>query len=78
MKDQSNNAQNRMSGEINNRIYETYNNSSIPYGHHIYQTSSIMAMAKMCAYTPSQHALPHCKCVFCCCTIFPHIDLPSQ
>ena len=45
---------------------------------HRYQTAPDMDMATMCAYQPSHHALPHCKCVLCSCTNHPHIDIPSQ
>ena len=44
----------------------------------LYQTLYYMSMATMCAYTPSQHAVPHQKFVLCFCKNFPHIDLPSQ
>ena len=48
------------------------------YGCHIYQTESDMAMAKMCTYPPSQHELPHWKCVLRCCEDCLCIDIPSQ
>ena len=67
-----------MSGEMANCLFETYKNSILPHGHHIYQTASDMSMATMCAYHPSQHALPHWKCVLPCCENFPHIDIRSQ
>ena len=37
-----------------------------------------MYTATMCAYPPSQHAVPHWKFVLCCCKNFRQIDLPSQ
>ena len=53
------NSQNRRSGERANCLFETYNNSVMPHGRHIYATSDDMDMATICAYPPSQHALPH-------------------
>ena len=50
----------------------------MPHGHHIYATSSYIYMATMCAYTLSQHALTHCKCVLRCCSNWPHIELTGQ
>ena len=32
----------------------------------------------MCAYSQSDHALPHCKCVLRCCAKFPRINIPDQ
>ena len=46
----SQNAQNRRYEEKSDRIYETYTNTVIPHGHHIYAKSYDMAKAKMCAY----------------------------
>ena len=37
-----------------------------------------MAMAKMFAYPPSQHELPHWKFLLRYCVNFPCIDLPGQ
>ena len=64
IKDQIQNSQNRRSGEKANFIYETYKNTVIPHGRHIYAKSSDMAKAKRCAYPQSNNALPHWKCVF--------------
>ena len=74
----SQNEQNRRSGQIYNRLFETYKNSVMPHGRHIYATASDMSMAAMSSYTPSQHALPHWKYVLHCCANFPCIDLPYQ
>ena len=74
----SQNSQNRRYDEMDNHLFETYKNSVIPHGLHIYETSSDMAMAIVCAYPPSQHAFPHWKCVLHCCSHFPYIDLPDQ
>ena len=68
----------RRSSENSNRIFETYKNSVMPHGCHIYATAADMAMDTSCAYPPSQHAFPHCKCVLSCCSNFPRIDLPDQ
>ena len=50
----------------------------MPHGRHIYEISSGMVMTTMCAYPPSQHALPHWKCVLRCCYNCPRIDYPDQ
>ena len=59
LKDRSQNAQNRKSGEKENCIYETYRNTFILHGHHIYAKSYDMEKATICAYTQSDHALQH-------------------
>ena len=74
----SQNSQNRRSGEKANRLFVTYKNSMMPHRRHIYATSDDMAMATICAYPQSQHAWPHWKCVLCCCSNFPHIDVTDQ
>ena len=53
------NNQSRKSGEKANRTYETYKNTVMPHGRHIYAKSYDMAKATMCAYSQSDHALPH-------------------
>ena len=58
------NAQNRRSGVKLNRINETYENTVIPHGRHIYEKSYNMAKATMCAYSHLDYVLPHWKCVF--------------
>ena len=78
LKDVSQNAQNRRSGEKENRIYETYKNTVMPHGRHVYAKSYDMAKATMCVYSQSDHALPHWKCVFQFCTKCPSIGLPDQ
>ena len=45
------------------RIYESYKNTVMPHGRHIKAKTYDMAKAKMCVYSQSDHALPHCKCV---------------
>ena len=68
LKDQIRNAQIRRSGEKAHHIYETYKNIVIPHGRHIYAKTSDMAEATMWAYPQSGHALPHWKCLLCCCS----------
>ena len=74
----SQNDQNRRSGEKENCIYETYKNTVMPHGRHIYTKAYDMAKAKMCAYPQSDHALPHWKFVFQWCAKCPSINLPNQ
>ena len=50
LKDQSQNAQNRRSGEKENPVYETYKNTVMTHGRHIYAKSSDMAKYTMCEY----------------------------
>ena len=49
LKDIIQNAQNRRSGEKENRIYETYKNTVMPHGCHIYAKAYDMAKETMCA-----------------------------
>ena len=50
----------------------------MPHGHHIYAKSHYMAKATMCAYSQSDHVLPHCKFLLRCCAKFPGINIPYQ
>ena len=50
----------------------------MPHGRHIYAKSYDMAKGKMCAYSYSDHALPHWKCVLRCCAQCPSINIPDQ
>ena len=77
LKDQSQNDQNRRSGEKSNCIYETYKNTVMPHGRHIYAKASDMAKAKICEYPQSDHTLPHWKCVMQCCSKCPSVNLPD-
>ena len=70
-------AQNRRSGEMVNRLFETYKNSVMPYGNHMFHTESDIAMATMCEYPSSKYELPHWKCVLSCCALCPRVDLTS-
>ena len=78
LKDIIQNAQNRRSGGKSNHIYETYKNTFMPHGSHIYAKAYDMAKARMCAYSQSDHALPHWKCVLLCCAKCTSINLPDQ
>ena len=59
-------------------IYETYKNTFMPHGRHIYAKAYDMKKATMCAYSKSYHALPHWKCVLRCCAQSPGINIPDQ
>ena len=59
MKDKSENNQSRRSGEKSHHIYETYKNTVMPHGRHIYSKAYDMARAAMCTYPQSDHVLPH-------------------
>ena len=63
LKDESQNAQSRRSGEKEHHIYETYKNKVMPHRRHIYAKTSDIENATMCAYPHSDHELPHWKCV---------------
>ena len=65
-------------GGKSNRIYDTYKNTVMPHGRHIYAKAYDMSKATMCAYSQSDHALPHWKCVLQCCAKCPGINLPEQ
>ena len=78
LKDLSQNAQNRRSGERSNRIHDTFKNTVMPHGRHIYTKLYYMEKATMCANSQSDHALPHWKCVLRCCTQCPSINIPVQ
>ena len=78
LKDKSQHAQIIRSVEKSHHIYETYKNTVMPHGRHIYANASDIEKATMCTYPQSDHALPHWKCVFLYCTEFLHINLPDQ
>ena len=63
IKDQIQNEQKRRSVEMASHILETYKNSVMLHGHHIYQIEYEMTVDTMCAYPLLQHALPHRKFV---------------
>ena len=78
LKDQSQNAQSRSSGEKAHQIYTTYKNTVMPHGSHIYAIASDMENPTMCAYPQSENSLPHWKCVLRCCADCPCINIPDQ
>ena len=78
LKDKIQNSQSRRSGEKSHRIYETYRNTVVPHGSHIYAKASDMEKATMFTYPHSDHALPHWKCVLRCCSKCPCINLPER
>ena len=67
LKYQSQNYHNRKSGELESRIYDTYEIYVMTHGHHIHKTSPDMEIAIICDFPSDQHDTPHCKCVlhFC-------------
>ena len=65
-------------GKKSNRFYETYKNTVMPHGHPIYAKAYDMEKATLCAYSQSDHALTHWKCVLRCCAKCPSINLPDQ
>ena len=50
----------------------------MPHGRHIKAKAYEIAKAAMCAYSQSDHVLPHWKFVLRCCSKFPSINLPDQ
>ena len=50
----------------------------MPHGRHIYAKAYDTEKAKMCAYSQSYHALPHCKCALRCCSQCPSINITDQ
>ena len=78
LKDQIQNAQSRRSSEKAHHVYETYKNTVMPHGRHIYDKAVELAQATMCTYHQYNHALPQWKCVLWCCANFPCINTPDQ
>ena len=78
LKDQSQNAQSRRSGEKAHHIYEKYKSTVMPHGRHIYAKASDMANTSMCTYPNSYHELPHYKCVLRFCSDCPCINIPDE
>ena len=50
----------------------------MPHGRHIYAKEYDMAKATMCAYSQSDHDLPHWKYVLRCCSQCTSINIPDQ
>ena len=46
----------RISCEMDNHLFETYKNSFVPHGEHIFKTYYDIYMATMCAYPSSKYA----------------------
>ena len=59
-------------------IYETYKNTVMPHGRHIYAKAYDMVKSTMCAYSHSYYALPHWKYVLQCCAKCPSINITDQ
>ena len=59
-------------------MYETYKNTVMPHGHHIYANASDTEKATMCTYPQSDHAPPHWKCVLRFCEDCPCINITDQ
>ena len=78
LKYQRKNSQNKRSGEKSNCIYETYKNTVMSHGRHIYAKAYDMEKAKLCAYPQSDHALPYWKCVMLCCAKCTSLNIPEQ
>ena len=78
LKDKIQNSQIRRSDEKSHRIYETYKNTIMAHGRHIYDKSYDTEKDKMCIYPQSDHALPHWKCVLRCCARFTCINISDQ
>ena len=78
LKDKSQNFQSRRSSEKVHHIYTAYKNTVMPHGRHIYAKASGMANATMYAYSHSDNAIPHWKCVLRCCADCPCFILPDQ
>ena len=78
LKDKSQIAQSRSSGEKAHHIYTTYKNTVMPNGRRIYAKASDVANVIMCPYPQSEHDLPHWKCALKCFADFPCINLPDQ
>ena len=78
IRDKIQNAQSRRSDEKAHHIYETYKNTVMPHGCHIYVKAADMTQATMCTYPQSDHTLPHWECVSQCCAKLPGMNIPYQ
>ena len=76
--DKIQNSQSRRSGEKAHHTYETYKNTVITHGRHIYAKASDTAKATICTYPQSDHALPHWKCVLRCYYDCASINITDQ
>ena len=59
LKDKIQNSLSRRSGEKSHHIYETYKNTVMPHGCHIYAKASDMANDTISAYPHYENVLPH-------------------
>ena len=78
LKERSHNVQNRWSGEISIRIFETYSNALRPHLFHVHNTAADLSMAKMCPCPYKNYGMSHWQCVLRCCDKWPIIFIPSQ
>ena len=67
-------------GLVKNKIciYDTYKNTVMTHGPHIYAKASDRAKVIMCEYLHSDHTLTHWKRVLQCCANCECINLPDQ
>ena len=63
---------------INIPDHETYKNTVMPHGRHIYAKASDMVYTTMCTYPQSDHSFPHYKFLLWCSTKYPCINIPDQ
>ena len=72
LKYQNHNSQNRMSNEQANRIYETFKNSVMPHGHHIYDKAHMWKM-QQCVHIHSQIVHYHTGNGYC--DVVPNVQV---
>ena len=60
------------------RIYETYKNTVMPHGHHIYAKAYDMTKETICVNSQSDNALSHWKCVLRYCAQCTSINITDQ
>ena len=53
-----------MYGEMEIRMYDTYNSYVMPHGNHVYKTTTDIIVATMCTFESDKYDLHHWKCVF--------------
>ena len=77
IKDQSCNSKNRKSGEMANHVVETY--KILPcHMVNIYSTQHLTWLWQQFVHIYHQNMhLRHWRCVLCCCSKYPCIDIPS-
>ena len=77
LKDKRCSAQDRRSGEMANHLFETYKNTFMPHGNHMFQTAYDTIMENLFTYPSSTYSLALWKCVLCCCAKYTGIDIPG-